>query len=359
VNERFVKNPYLTHAVVSSYEEMIAPGSFPFFALFIELDPARVDVNVHPTKQEIKFEDEKLVYTFIKSAIRHALAQFSISPALDFNLDPSIQHTDALNKPITNEADQRVQSGGLYKSFIDRSQAHRIESSSNLKDWKSFFTSSNNSENSYQETFFQDQHLHQIKRSSSLELPPSAPVFQMNQTYIVFEQSNGITILHQQLAHQQVLFEKFNAAWQGKAIPVQQNLFPQAIQFSPADAQIIQHILPDLLQLGYQLEPFGNNAFLLQGIPADYATDNDQSVIEMILEDIKENTSSLHRGYKEKMAKTLARKHAVKPGTVLDDSTMRDLVFRLSLSLSGATHFDGKPLLVEVKKEYLSSVFGL
>jgi len=141
VNNRFIRNPYLNHAVISAFEEMIPAGSFPFFVLFIELDPAQVDVNVHPTKQEIKFTDEKLVYAFVRSAIRHALAQFSVAPSMDFGLDPSIQQLDAVSKPFTSDRQEQAQSGSLYKSFIDRNQAHRIETGSNLSNWRDFFDS--------------------------------------------------------------------------------------------------------------------------------------------------------------------------------------------------------------------------
>jgi len=163
--------------------------------------------------------------------------------------------------------------------------------------------------------------------------------------------------MHQQLAHQQVLFEKFNASWQGKGMAIQQNLFPIAIQLSPTDTQLLQSILPDLLHMGYQLEPFGNNAFLLQGSPADHPSENNQLVIEMILEDVKDAASTLHQSYKEKIAKTLARKHAVKAGKKMDEMEMLDLVERLSQCSNNSTHFDGKPIYVEVKNDYLNDIF--
>jgi DNA mismatch repair protein MutL len=165
--------------------------------------------------------------------------------------------------------------------------------------------------------------------------------------------------LHQQLAHQQVLFEKFNAAWNGKGMPIQQNLFPVAVNLSPADTQIVQQVLPDLLKMGYQLEPFGANTFLLQGSPADYPSENDLSVIELIIEDVKDASASLHKSYQEKISKTLARKHAVKAGKKLSADEMIDLVHQLSRCNHCITHFDGKPLFVEVKKDYLNMVFGL
>ncbi len=138
VNNRFIKSAYLNHAIMSAYQDLIPADSFPLYVLFIDLDPVQVDVNVHPTKQEIKFEDEKVVYAFVQAAIKHALAQFSITPTLDFDLDPSIQQLDAVNKPVTDQTKASVASSSLYQSFTQKNQAHFIESkNSGLKEWKS------------------------------------------------------------------------------------------------------------------------------------------------------------------------------------------------------------------------------
>jgi DNA mismatch repair protein MutL len=371
VNNRFIRNPYLNHAVVSAFEEMIPSGCFPFFVLFLDMDPSQVDVNVHPTKQEIKFTDEKIVYAFVRSAIRHALAQFSVAPSMDFGLDASIQQLDAVAKPFTADKQQEATAGSLYKSFVDRHQAHRIETGSNLRNWKDFFDPTGSSSTSgssevggsfnFAEPAMQSAQpttSASVYKPSSFAQPlPGAIVFQQNLTYIVTSSDHSVLIYHQQLLHQQVLFEKFKATWEGKAIPVQQSMFPQAIQLSPADAQLLQGILPDLLQMGYQLEPFGSNAFLLQGSPADHVSENDAAVIEMILEDVKDIGSTLHRSYKERMAKTLARKHAIKAGKTLTVEEMRDLLERISCCENPVMHFDGKPLLVEVKGSFLSDAF--
>ena len=135
VNNRFIKSAYLNHAVMNAFSEMIAKDSFPMYALFIDLDPSQLDINVHPTKQEIKFEDEKIVYAFVQSAVKHALAQFSITPTLDFDLDVSIQQLDAVSKPFTEEKRSSAASSSLYKTFTQKNQAHFIESKSELKHW--------------------------------------------------------------------------------------------------------------------------------------------------------------------------------------------------------------------------------
>jgi DNA mismatch repair protein MutL len=362
VNNRYIKNAYLNHAIFAAYEELLAPNSFPFFAIFIELDPAHVDINVHPTKQEIKFDDEKIIYAFVKSAIRHALAQYSVAPALDFSLDPSIQQLDAVAKPFTSNKQEETRSSGLYKSFVDQHQAHKIESTSNLRDWKEFFEGApkqKDPSNQQYEFSLSHRETNIPHIPDALNITEGAEPFQMQMTYIVFDQPKGITLLHQQLAHQQILFEKFNASWTGKALAIQQELFPQAIQFSPSDYQLVGSILPDLMQMGYQLESFGVHTYVLQGAPADFPSENHRSVIEMILEDVKTSTSTLQQSYKEKIAKTMARKHAIKIGSKLDTRVMRDVVDQLSRLPNYHTHFDGKPLYMEVKKEYLSTLFGI
>lgn len=139
VNNRFIRSAYLNHAVMTAYQQMIPGDSFPLYILFIDIDPSRVDINVHPTKQEIKFEDEKLVYAFVQAAVKHSLAQFSITPSLDFDLDPMIQGLDAVSKPMTEETKAALESSSLFKAFTQKNQAHFIEPSqrSELPHWTS------------------------------------------------------------------------------------------------------------------------------------------------------------------------------------------------------------------------------
>ncbi|MGZ8523497.1 MAG: DNA mismatch repair endonuclease MutL [Chitinophagaceae bacterium] len=144
INNRFIKSAYLNHAVMNAYQEMIATDSFPMYVLFIDLDPAVVDVNVHPTKQEIKFEDEKIVYAFVQAAVKHALAQFSVTPTLDFELDASIQQLSSIQQPFTDEKKSAASSSSLFKGFTQKNQAHFIEpgKKSELKHWREFYESS-------------------------------------------------------------------------------------------------------------------------------------------------------------------------------------------------------------------------
>src|SRR6185312_9836599 len=140
VNNRFIRSAYLNHAIMSAFQEMIPSDSFPLYVLFIELDPVQVDVNVHPTKQEIKFEDEKIIYAFVQAAIKHALAQFSVMPALDFDLDANIQGLSSIQQPFTEERKSSAASTSLFKGFTQKHQAHFIETDkSGLKHWQDFY----------------------------------------------------------------------------------------------------------------------------------------------------------------------------------------------------------------------------
>jgi DNA mismatch repair protein MutL len=131
-----------------------------------------------------------------------------------------------------------------------------------------------------------------------------------------------------------------------------------ALNLSPGDSALLTEILPELLHMGYKLEPFGMHSFLLQGSPGDHPSDNDQSVIEMVLENIKDGASGLHKSYRERIAKTLAKKHAVKTGVKLNNDEMRVIVEQLADLSQPNIHFEGKPTFIEVKKDHLSTVFG-
>src|SRR5690606_11979331 len=139
INNRFIKSPYLHHAVTNAYDGLIEKESFPFYVLFLEVDPARVDVNVHPTKQEVKFEDDRMMYAYLNAAVKHALARYNIAPSLDFTLSPEIQNMPEVQLPATEEAAKRAQSGYLGNTFANKGQACFVEKNDALKRWKELY----------------------------------------------------------------------------------------------------------------------------------------------------------------------------------------------------------------------------
>ena len=351
VNNRFIRSAYLNHAVMSAYQDLIPADSFPLYVLFIELDPQQVDVNVHPTKQEIKFEDEKIVYAFVQAAIKHALAQFSITPTLDFDLDPRIQQLDAVSQPVTEEKIASVASSSLYQSFTQKNQAHFIETkNSNLKDWKSFFIAE---EDDKENNFFEFEKPQQ----QLLELSgPGSPV-QLFNSYIVAPTNRGFLLVHQQLAHERIIYERLLTASSGKAMASQKSLFPATLQLAPHDAGILSELLADLLQLGYMVEPFGKDSFVIQGTPADLDQGNEKSVIENLIEQFKHFSSELKFSKREKLIRSLATQQSIKTGTALSSEEMRSLLENLLQCTQPGVTAAGSPTYIEFRKEYIEQLF--
>lgn len=355
VNNRFIKSAYLNHAIMTAFDEMIAKDSFPMYTLFIDLDPAQVDVNVHPTKQEIKFEDEKIVYAFVQSAVKHALAQFSITPTLDFELDASIQQLDAVTKPFTEDKKSTAASSSLYSTFTQKHQAHFIEKRSDLKNWKDFYE-----EEKIEATVvnYKTEPKQEEKLIPSASNISSNVLMQLHNTYIIAQNQKGFLLIHQQNAHERILYERFNRALEGKPIATQQSLFPSTLELTATDTVLLNELVPDLNYLGYHLEHFGKNTFVIQGSPADVLQGNEKVAIEKMLEQYKHFSSDLKYSKREKLLRSMAWQQAIKAGTALSEREMNMLVEDLfSCSAPNITP-NGKPTYSEFNKLELDRMFG-
>ncbi|NCI45351.1 DNA mismatch repair endonuclease MutL [Sediminibacterium soli] len=365
VNNRFIKSAYLNHAVNSAFESMIAKDSFPSYVLYIDLDPSQVDINVHPTKQEIKFEDEKIVYAFAQAAVKHALAQFSISPSLDFTLNADIQNLDAVNKPFTTEKKDAAVSSDLFKAFTQKHQAHFIErdNKSDLKHWKSFYDTAG-------ETPLGTTDASPAADAGSLLLKPHVasgpaiqvlaekPLLQLHTTYIIASTNNGFLLVHQQFAHERILYERFGIAAHGKKMATQQTMFPSTLELGHADAALLTDLLPDLQTIGYQVEPFGSNSFVIQGIPADMDAGNEKHSIELLIEQFKHFSSDIKFSKREKLVRCMARQQAIKAGQTLSQKEMLTLIEDLFTCHTPNSTPTGSPTYVEFKEDYLDRMFG-
>lgn len=355
VNNRFIKSAYLNHAIITAFDEMIAKDSFPMYALFIDLDPTQVDVNVHPTKQEIKFEDEKIVYAFVQSAVKHALAQFSITPALDFELDASIQKLDAVTKPFTEEKKSTAASSSLYSTFTQKNQAHFIEKRSDLKSWKDFYE-----EEKIEATIvnYKAEPKLEEKLIPAASNISSTALMQLHNTYIIAQNQKGFLLIHQQNAHERILYERFNRALEGKPIATQQSLFPATLELTATDTVLLNELVPDLNYLGYHLEHFGKNTFVIQGTPADVLQGNEKAAIEKMLEQYKHFSSDLKYSKREKLLRSMAWQQAIKAGTSLTEKEMTLLVEDLFNCAAPNITPNGKPTYSEFNKQELDRMFG-
>jgi DNA mismatch repair protein MutL len=358
VNNRFIKSPYLNHAVMNAYQEMIAGDSFPMYVLFIDLDPTQVDVNVHPTKQEIKFEDEKIIYAFVQAAIKHALAQFSVTPTLDFELDASIQQLPSVQQPFTEEKRSAAASTSIFKGFTEKHQAHFIEPSkkSELKHWKDFFESPDSATNTVKPATADDAT--QPAQPFPLTTDDNNKFTQLLNTYIVVPAGNKFLLVHQQLAHERILYERLEEALHGKQMTTQHSMFPVTIDLAPADAVLLQELMPDLQQLGYTIEPFGKNTFVIQGTPADLEQGQEKNTVERLLEQFKHFSTDLKFSKREKLIRAMARQQAIKAGSRLTERETQALINDLFACKQSNVTPDGRPVFLEFKQEQLEKMFG-
>jgi DNA mismatch repair protein MutL len=362
VNNRFIKSAYLNHAVMGAFDEMIAKDSFPMYALFIDLDPSQVDINVHPTKQEIKFEDEKIVYAFVQSAVKHALAQFSITPTLDFGLDASIQRLDAVSKPFTEEKKSNVAASSLYQGFTQKNQAHFIERKGD-RDWKDFYEGPAAASTGFRpltEEFGLVPPAATVRQAEAIaaDAPQYTAALQLHNSYIVVTTHNGYLLLHQQNAHERVLYERFAAALNGKPLATQQSLFPTTLELAPADAVLLGGLLPELNQLGYLIEPFGTHTFVVQGSPAGLEAGNEKAAIERMLEQYKHFSADPKFTKKEKLLRTMAWQQSTKAGQPLTAAEQQQLTDDLFACTVPNTTPNGKPTYMAFKKEEMDKLFG-
>ena len=369
VNNRFIKSAYLNHAVMNAYQEMITRDSFPMYVLFIDLDPTQVDVNVHPTKQEIKFEDEKIIYAFVQAAVKHALAQFSVTPTLDFELDANIQQLSSIQQPFTEEKQSAAASTSIFKGFTEKHKAHFLEPTnrSELKHWREFYESRESgvgsSESGVRSSESEEtRHALSVQSSESIHHSPftthDSSLTQLHNQYILSQTASGFVLIDQQAAHERIIYERLQEAAKGKAVATQRTMFPVTIELAPADTVLLAELMDDLQQLGYMSEPFGKNTFVVQGTPADVIQGNEKHVIDSLLEQFKHFNTEMKFSKREKLIRSLAWQQSIKAGRQLNEKEMEALVEDLFKCKQSNSSPNGNPTFLEFKKEQLEKMFG-
>jgi|694.fasta_scaffold05046_9 DNA mismatch repair protein MutL len=327
VNNRFIKSAYLNHAVSQAFSELIAKDSFPTFILFIDIDPKRIDINVHPTKQEIKFEDDRIIYSFVSSAVKHALSKYSIAPSLDFSLDENIERLSAVTQPLTAQTQERTKGDFLFQSFTEKGQAHFLNKKEDVRNWKDLYKI----QHEFPYNAAQQQNT-EVETKSEISMPDAVVIedfrqdyLQVCQAYIIATTKNGFLLIDQHLAHQRILYERYESAQQ-QPIVIQKCLVPITFEVSPVDAVLLESILPSLLELGYEVEFFGQQTFIIQGTPSDIKLGNEKSSIEKLIDAYKHFASDVKLDKREKLMRTMAAQKAIWHGKKLEQSEIERLL---------------------------------
>lgn len=347
INQRFIKSAYLHHAVLSAYEDMLAKDTYPFYVIFIEIDPAKIDINVHPTKQEIKFEDERLVYNYLKVAIRHSLGQYSVMPTLDFDQEGSFSAARIPPMPSKGSSsrisDYTIGGGTKDKPAASRGDTPPAGPTSsqrqrnNQENWEKIYegleefdqpTEEDTAAGGQEEVTTIESNWSADTTLGALAKTQRSP-YQIHATYIVSHIKSGFMLIDQQAAHERILYERYLEALQQQRASTQHQLFPRTVSLSPADATLLEQILPQINLLGYDIQPFGKHTFVVNGVPADrQGKSNEEQAIDSLLAQYKTNLE-LKLETNENIARSMARSNATKRGQRLTVKEMQSLIDQL------------------------------
>ncbi|MDH5367763.1 MAG: DNA mismatch repair endonuclease MutL [Cyclobacteriaceae bacterium] len=323
VNNRFIKSNYLNHSVTNAFEGLLQDRSFPFYVLFITIDPKHIDINVHPTKTEIKFDDERTVYAIVKAAVKQALGTHNLSPSLDFGNDVNFASPISIkvNNPSTTSTERdysQFKSSPLQKRNIDK--------------WETAYEELETDRLSIDELRGEEKTITFESSATDATTKPikeSGIVFQLHGRYLVSQVKSGMMLVDQQAAHERILYEKYLNYVESNSGASQQCLFPQTVTFALADFTLVMEMKLEIEGLGFKFEEFGKDSVVINGIPADMASGNEKSLFEGLIEQYKWNKAELSLSKKENLARSLAKRSAVKIEKRLQPEEMNSIIDQL------------------------------
>ncbi|NNM17216.1 MAG: DNA mismatch repair endonuclease MutL [Croceitalea sp.] len=327
-NGRFIKSPYLHHAVLSAFEGLIKTDAIPGYFLNLQVDPSAIDINIHPTKTEVKFDDENTLYAILRSTIKHSLGQFNVVPALDFNYDQNLdtpyhfQQKGAVRPSISVDSS--------FNPFVEnKSGASGVTGfqKASAKGWEKLFEGIDEDTNSFSSVQFETE----MEPSGFFDeqetiAETSQTTFQLKRKYIVTSLKSGMLVIDQNRAHQRILFEKFVQNTAEKEGVSQQLLFPMVLKFAKNEITIFKTLYNDLMALGFVFD-FGDQEITVSGIPNMMAESSIGSVLKDLLQNYTEEGYTTETLYRAALtAQTLARTLSIKSGQVLNSASQLALV---------------------------------
>lgn len=370
VNNRFMRHPYLHKAVLEAYSNLIAQDAYPSYFLFFDIDPEFIDVNIHPTKTEIKFEDETLIWKVLNASIRESLGKFNEMPSIDFNTEGQIQIP--VSSRQTEVTIPSVEYNPEYNPFKPESYS-RTPSFQNdftkqdTKNWESLYRDFETpGEDEWDEM---PETITLPSKSNDDFAQPEEPTlmsetaaqsntyFQVKSRYILTPVKSGLMIIDQRRAHERILFEQFLESITTNRSVSQQILFPETLHFSTADALLLNEINDDLKVFGIDLKEAGNGSFLVQGLPSELENTDSRLIIENILESCKTGEMDPEKEIKEQLAAIMARNACMSQGEVLTNAEMTSLVSRLFRCKMPNYTPSGKPVISIIENEELDGRF--
>ncbi|WP_036153428.1 DNA mismatch repair endonuclease MutL [Maribacter forsetii] len=330
-NNRFIKSPYLHHAILGAFEGVIRPGTHPGYFLNLEVDPGTIDINIHPTKTEVKFDDEHTLYAMLKSTVKHSLGQFNVVPALDFeqdqNLDtpysyknkqvgiPQVVVDSSFNPFETVKPSKSNSGGGGYSK-------PKVDGWENLYEGLETTVDSGVSHLEFESEVVNSS----IFDGEKEVVDHSTTTFQMRKKYIITTIKSGMVVINQSRAHQRVLYENFLKNITIKEAISQQLLFPLTLSFSTSEINILKEIKDNLCTVGFVFGEISDDGVEISGVPVLVVESEVQMIMEQLISDFQQEVPGDSFSQSDMLAKTLAKTLSVKTGETLDEFSQVKLV---------------------------------
>jgi len=335
-------------------EELLPSGAHPSYFIHLTVDPGSIDVNIHPTKTEIKFEDERSIYAILRSATRQAMGKHHVSPSLDFERETSFDLPLGKRETPTEPTITVDPSFNPFETKKSGAKSHTPtmpkptpQERHNLENWQKLYDQNPSLASSIQP---ESLPIENSQQQLSVDTPNEPTLrtnraFQVHGKYIVAHIKSGLIMIHQSRAHERILYESYIRAMASRDVASQQQLFPQTVNLSAGDAALVQELLSDLQTAGVDIRNFGAHTFIIQGLPP-YATNADpKSFLEGILEHYKSNLQGLRLNKQEALARSLAKKSGIKVGQQLTMDEMMQLIDELFACENPYTTPNGKHII--------------
>ena len=348
VNKRFIKSSYLNHAVKTAYQNLLDEKQWAFFVLFLEIDPARIDINVHPTKQEIKFDEEKVIYKYLMVAIKHGLGRYTLSPQLDFD--------NTLDMPAVRR--QTANGNGHFEKVTP--QASTIRTAPVMRNWQSLYNGLkevNLEDDNNEEPLVLPSHASGDLLGDNIVDSEEKQPMQVHNSFIVTQIKSGIMIIDQHQAHVRILYERYLNNLEHHKEHVQKQLFPITVEISKENIGIFEDIMPDLADIGFEINSFGGQTFIVQGIPAGFKENNLQSVMDNLIDSYAQNIK-LKLSKNENIARSMALSAAVPKGKRLEQEEMKLLIDDLFACEMPYTGPSGRKCFITYELNDLDKLFS-
>lgn len=356
VNQRFIKSHYLNHAIRHAYEDLISKDVYPAYFVFLEIDPAHIDINVHPTKTEIKFDDERLIYNYLRVSVKHSLGQYAVSPMLDFNTNQNFLQGLAMGS----------QGEGVPERFIPTAGFGR-SGQKDVRGWEDLYSGLNQPRSAtgdlpgfQKEAQAIESEFYTLsgQESSYFQGHDQGASFQLNKSYIVFPVKSGIMLLDQQAAHERILYEEYSEILTSGKPLVQKELFPRSLELDRSQSEIFDVILSTVNKMGFEIEHFGHTTYIIHGTPAGLEENTDiEGLIHQLIEQYLLH-KDVELGIEDNLARSMAVSASIKKGKTMGKEEMNRLADRLFACQLPYSSPSGKKCFIIIEHDYILKRFS-